>query len=105
MYGGQPVGMGNAGAFAGLDLPIPGGRLNRGGNLRENTRPGGQTETMPTRPMLPSEYGPAIDVKFRQAMGLGGMMPMGNVAGFANAQFYGGPQMTQVPPGMVKTVY
>ena len=30
---------------------------------------------------------------------------MGNVAGLANAQFYGGPQMTQLPPGMVKTVY
>jgi hypothetical protein len=38
--------------LAGLDLPIPGGRLNRGGDLRNQTRPGGQTETLPTRPML-----------------------------------------------------
>lgn len=35
----------------------------------------------------------------------GVMGGMGNMAGLANAQFYGGPQMTQLPPGMVKTVY
>ena len=89
--------MGNAGGLAGLDLPIPGGRLNRGGDLRNQNRPGGQTETMPTRPMLPSEYGPAIDVKYRQAMGMSGMMPMGN------AGFFMGPQMGQgVLPGYVR---
>jgi hypothetical protein len=106
-YGGEnnvPGAPGNVGAyrnmFAGLDLPIPGGRLNRGGDLRNQNRPGGQTETMPTRPMLPSEYGPAIDVKYRQAMGMSGMMPMGN------AGFFMGPQMGQgLPPGYVnKTV-
>ena len=109
-YGGEsnvPGAVGNVGAygnmFAGLDLPIPGGRLNRGGDLRDKTRPGAQTETMPTRPMLPSEYGPAINVQFRQAMGLSGMMPMGN------AGFFAGPQMGQMqqnlPPGHVnKTV-
>jgi hypothetical protein len=53
-YGGEnnvPGAPGNVGAyqnmFAGLDLPIPGGRLNRGGDLRNQTRPGGQTETLP----------------------------------------------------------
>jgi hypothetical protein len=50
--------------------------------------------------MLPSEYGPAIDVKYRQAMGMSGMMPMGN------AGFFMGPQMGQgIPPGFLnKTV-
>ena len=88
------------GFFAGLDLPIPGGRLNRAGDLRNQSRPGGETETLPTRPMLPSEYGPAIDVMYRQAMGMSRMAPMGNFG------FFMGPQMGQgIPPGYVnKTV-
>lgn len=60
--------------------------------------------------------GPSFDIRRGQgALGgrsggpqppLAGMMGgMGNMAGLANAQFYGGPQMTQLPPGMVKTVY
>ena len=107
-YGGEnnvPGAPGNVGAyqnmFAGLDLPIPGGRLNRGGDLRNQTRPGGQSETLPTRPMLPGESREgAIDIMFRQAMGMPGMMPMGN------AGFFMGPQMGQgVPPGYInKTV-
>ena len=90
-YGGEqnvPGAPGNVGTyqnmFAGLNLPL-GGRLNRGGDLREQTRPGGQTETLPTRPMLPSEYTPgAIDVQFRQAMGLPGAMQIGNMAGLSD---------------------
>ena len=83
------------GVFTALDLPIPGGRLNRGGDLRNQNRPGGQTETLPTRPMLPSEYAPgAIDVQFRQAMGMPGMMPMGN------AGFFAGPQIGQFNQGV-----
>lgn len=93
-YGGEnnvPGAPGNVGAyqnmFAGLDLPIPGGRLNRGGDLRNQTRPGNQTETLPTRPMLPGESRDgAIDIMFRQAMGMPGMMPMGNAGFFARPE-------------------
>lgn len=39
----------------------------------------------------------ALDVIFRQAAGQG----IGNMQGLLNAQFYGGPQLGQVPPGFV----
>jgi len=89
--------------FAGLNLPIPGGRLNRGGDLRNQTRPGGQTETLPTRPMLPSDYGPAFNVDYRRVMGLPGVMQMGNMAGLSI-----GPQAGQIgqsiPPEYVNKI-
>jgi len=60
--------------------PASAGEIDR---IHQNIQPGG--------PQL-----------FPRAGVMGGM---GNVAGLANAQFYGGPQMDQLPPGMFKTVY
>ena len=97
MYGGQPVDMGNAGAFAKAN-PLQDPRFQIPGGQPWNKTPilpGKETKEFDKRQFfIPPQLPPASS--------MGGI---GNVAGLANSQFYGGPQMTQVPPGMVKTVY
>jgi hypothetical protein len=98
VYGGQPVGMGNAGA-------VMAGNPFGAGFVIPGKRPVGQ-------PVLPGEnreavegvYGTPIPKQMPGSAPLGLPMAMGssnlpnaigNMAGLANAQFYMGPQLGQ----------
>jgi len=101
-----PGGSGNL--MAGLELPFGGGQQYR--QIQQENRPGAPKPTgvSPVRifpPNAPGREG-AIDVQSFQAMGnypgaAGNLfgMQMQNPANIANAQFYGGPQLGQVPVG------
>lgn len=113
-YGGY---LGNAGGLnslmaGGPSLPFGGGQQYR--QIQEENRPGapkpaGLSPTKIFPPNTPGREG-AIDVQFRQAMGNypgapGNIFGMQTPAMVANSQFYGGPQLTQIPNGFHKYVY
>jgi hypothetical protein len=105
-YGGY---MGNAGGLEGLvaggpsfDINrVPGALGGRSGEQLKRLYEGGTqqnqqlNEELKRRGIMPG--GPQLPFAFQNNMQ---GVPMGNMAGLLNGQFYGGPQMRQqVPPG------
>ena len=98
------------GAFGGLmagspSFDIPRGPGALGGRSEEQIRR--LQQSMPeNRQLLDEMKRRGITPGGGPQLPLAGVMGgIGNVAGLANAQFYGGPQMGQLPAGMFKTVY
>lgn len=95
----------------GPDLPFGGG--GRYKTIQEQFRPGAPKDNIPIRIFPQSEPGRegAIPVRFQQALGssnLPNALPgaAGNFAGLANAEFFGGPQLSQmVPQGLPQQPY
>jgi hypothetical protein len=102
VYGGQPVGMGNAGAMLagnpfGAGFVIPGNRP-----VGQPVLPGENKEDVENIYGIPGPRPMPGNAPLGLPMAMGGSnLPaaIGNMGGMANAQFYRGPQMGQLPQG------
>jgi hypothetical protein len=97
VYGGQPVGMGNAGAIAGKVPSAPGSSpySEFPKEYLQQRNPFG-APPVPQAPQQAPQPGVPVQLELPLAMGSSNLPnAIGNMAGVANSQFYRGPQLGQ----------